>query len=123
MNELQGELHQLEAWERLPAGGGDNSAPLQDELGQAHAGLPEAGLALWEGEGRPLEAIADALAGELSCWAVSQESSSWVQTRRSRAGENVRGASASTPTGDRLRAQHTSPRQWLRLYSTGQPGK
>ena len=26
-------------------------------------------------------------------------------------------------TGDRLRAQHTSPRQWLRLYSTGQPGK
>ena len=31
--------------------------------------------------------------------------------------------SASAPTGDRLRAQHTSPRQWLRLYSTGQPGK
>lgn len=26
MNELQGELHQLEAWERLPAGGGDNRA-------------------------------------------------------------------------------------------------
>ena len=65
MNELQGELHQLEAWEHLPAGGGDNSASLQDELGQAHAGLPEAGLALWEGEGRPLEAVADALAGKL----------------------------------------------------------
>lgn len=138
MNELRGELHQLEVWERLPAGGGDNSASLQDELGQAHAGLPEAGLALREGEGRPLEAVADALAGELhhALFQGPQGEEGLLLVlvggkprelllgadAPQQGGRECAGASASTPPADRLRAQHTSPRQWLRLYSTGHLG-